>query len=120
MKIIIIVSIILIIVLSYIIRIHIRIAKMNKTRDALSLLSRHGWYGFIIGDTYEFVISRIKHLHLMSEEELEAQKGLNELMGGYIMRLYIGEGRYDRVERISFSFSNNLLSMIQILVYDKN
>ena len=72
-------------------------------RDILDVLLPIGWNGFMFGDSPEFVLSRISHLHLLSDEEIEEYQSMLEFIPN--PSIIIAKDKYDDVRDVALFFS---------------
>ena len=95
---------------------------LQKETDFLRLLHTelNGWSGICKSDSYMFVLSRLQHLGLMSNDEKEESLFYYKRMGAGI-GISVKPQKYSDVSVISFRFENNeLLSSIGFALYSPN
>ncbi len=100
-----------------------RKAKATMTNQPLYAISKDGFLGFVIGDTFKFVWSRINHLGLMNQKEMDDFKSNMEVMqmigfGSNTIRM--AKNKFEGIDYISMSFDErNCLNSIMVYVNNK-
>lgn len=82
------------------------------TKEVSLLLWSNGWAGFAMGDSFAFVLSRLKHLGLINRKGMQYR--IDEFkMFGPLIGIDVKTDRFDYVDRIKFHFTGkNRLSSI--------
>lgn len=100
-------------------------AKAGRTmqlEDPLCTITHDGILGFRLGDSIKFAWSRIIHLNLMSEKEIEdfkKEQEMYQMVGFGPNTIRIAKGKFSEIEGISMSFSGDKLSSILIYINPK-
>jgi len=90
-----------------------------NTGNPIDSINFKGCMGFFLGDSKEFVLSRIEHLELMNEEEKESLDNDFFLYGSYSRTDIIRTscGLFNNIKKISFFFNGDLLNSIHIDIF---
>ena len=104
-----------------------RLAKKTKSmmmNDPLFALSNRGFLGFVLGDSKNFVWSRINHLGLMTQEEIDDYKSnarIMEMVGGIDFNsINVAKNKFEEINQICLGFNKeDLLNSIMVYVKDK-
>lgn len=94
----------------------------QMSNQPLYTISKKGFLGFEIGDSFEFVWSRIIHLNLMTAQEIDKyQKTLESMsmLGFGLNKVTVARNKYADIDYISLSFDSQN-SLDNIMVYIKN
>lgn len=84
-----------------------------KAQNPIDSLTCNGTLGFLIGDSRAFVESRIRHLGLDTEKDVENKK-IRSNFGLKSSILTTATGLFNNIESVSFGFEHGLLSNINI------
>jgi len=100
-----------------------RKAKVTMTNQPLYAISKNGFLGFVIGDTFKFVWSRINHLGLMNQKEMDEFKRnmeVMQMMGIGSNTIHMAKNKFEEIDSISMGFDGrNCLNSIMVYVKDK-
>lgn len=111
-------QVVLIVVAVIIILYFISKKKSVKYSNPIDTIRFDGCMGFKLGDSKDFVFSRIKHLSLMNEKEKELHKyrESNNLNVGYSDKLISSELLFNNIENVIFYFEFGFLRGISIKI----
>ncbi len=86
----------------------------NVKWNPIDSICYDGTLGFVIGDSRDFVISRARHLKIMTDDEFGKINGVFSSL--YLSRIKTAVGLYENVESIVFNFIEEKLKSITIFI----
>lgn len=93
---------------------------LNMTfSEPIGSIRLDGTLGFHLGDSESLVLSRIKHLKLATEENLNEYLQGKNLMGDFSHSIKFAYNTYNHIDYISFEFYNGALNDIYIKFIEK-
>lgn len=94
---------------------------LNMTfSEPIDSIRLDGTLGFHLGDSESLVLSRIKHLKLATEENLNEYLQGKNLMGDFSHSIKFAYNTYNLIDYISFEFYNGALNDIYIKFIEKD
>ena len=92
-------------------------SKSLLLQDPLYSISKKGFLGFKIGDSFKFVWSRIMYLGLMTQKEIEQYE--MEIKYGFGSFVTVGKNKFAEIDKITMRFDQKS-RLNCIMVYVKN
>lgn len=95
-------------------------SKINKTKaNPIEAINFAGCMGINLGDSWKLVLSRMKHLNLISKEKfLKYHKEYEEYIGDPFMEICVGcfsiEEHFNNIQDLEFVIRNGVLNHINI------
>lgn len=119
MKILIIIGIIILLLIIFFSYLKYRTRNIINNSNPIDSITQKGTLGFYIGDSDSTVISRIKKLHLATEEDIIHFKQKKMLFGSN-NGIYIARNMFNHIEHIMLWFEENKLKYITIYFIERD